>query len=308
MFIDRLVSYLEQNMDVNSTKLVNILMSCEVFNVDNISEYYWQNTRNDWHIINDFPNVAPVFPQMFLEWKIPQKVCVNGETRISSFSPICGYLIDSQIMNSKIKQECEHIYQINIPDNVKWLCAGTEYIESPNGPVPIITNLWWVKFNGECWLPPYLNHNDMFLYPIISANKAITESINKGTMDHGEALNIPFFTLCFLHCKNVSIRTIGYPESLNTRRIKRGRHPLLTYHILDIEPMKKTLSSVGSSKEKGIQHAMHICRGHFKDFSKGKGLFGKHKDIYWWESYVRGNIKNGISLKDYNVKLNEGNI
>ncbi len=39
----------------------------------------------------------------------------------------------------------------------------------------------------------------------------------------------------------------------------------------------------------------------FKDFSKGKGLFGKYKDVFWWDSQVRGRVDQGVVLKDYAI-------
>jgi hypothetical protein len=46
---------------------------------------------------------------------------------------------------------------------------------------------------------------------------------------------------------------------------------------------------------------MHICRGHFKDFTE-KGLFGdqKMKGTFWWHSYVRG-TPHRVMFKDYNI-------
>ena len=42
-------------------------------------------------------------------------------------------------------------------------------------------------------------------------------------------------------------------------------------------------------------------RGHFKDYSV-KGLFGKYKKVYWWDSQVRGEVIGGVVDKDYRVK------
>jgi hypothetical protein len=42
-------------------------------------------------------------------------------------------------------------------------------------------------------------------------------------------------------------------------------------------------------------------RGHFKDYSV-KGLFGRYKGVYWWDSQVRGEVNGGVVDKDYRVK------
>lgn len=47
--------------------------------------------------------------------------------------------------------------------------------------------------------------------------------------------------------------------------------------------------------------AMHTCRGHFADYRKGKGLFGKLKGLYWINSHVRGSEEHGVVEKDYAV-------
>ena len=76
----------------------------------------------------------------------------------------------------------------------------------------------------------------------------------------------------------------------------------MTFKTLEIEPMKRILRTEGQSEKTGLRQALHICRGHFKDYSKGGGLFGKYKGLYWWESQVRGSVSEGTIVKDYSVK------
>lgn len=82
---------------------------------------------------------------------------------------------------------------------------------------------------------------------------------------------------------------------------ERKGTPLLDYRVLNIEPMKRVLRSEGGLEEAGPRVALHICRGHFKDYRDGPGLFGKHKSVYWWEGSVRGSLVRGKVEKDYQV-------
>ena len=75
----------------------------------------------------------------------------------------------------------------------------------------------------------------------------------------------------------------------------------MTFKTLEIEPMKRALKHEGQSETAGLKKALHICRGHFKDYSK-HGLFGKYKGLYWWDSHVRGSTEEGVVVKDYAVK------
>jgi hypothetical protein len=107
--------------------------------------------------------------------------------------------------------------------------------------------------------------------------------------------------ISFMHCKNVVVQSTEQPIKLQKSRERRGKLPLFTFNTLEIRPITKILKEEGESETKGLKYALHICRGHFKDFSTGKGLFGKHKGLYWWDSQVRGNIEIGAVIKDYNI-------
>lgn len=115
-----------------------------------------------------------------------------------------------------------------------------------------------------------------------------------------EELFIAFLATSFLHCKNVSVERHDSPS---TPRHKKNRTPHITpseYHILDIRPMKQILRSEGQIETQGMKQALHICRGHFKDFRE-RGLFGKHNGIYWWDQQVRGSAGIGTIHKDYQI-------
>lgn len=70
-------------------------------------------------------------------------------------------------------------------------------------------------------------------------------------------LTVPLFTLSLMRCKNITLEKI----------------PDTRYHNLLIFPI--------AGRDRQAQ--MTIRRGHFKDYRQGRGLFGKHHDLYWWE-------------------------
>jgi hypothetical protein len=59
-------------------------------------------------------------------------------------------------------------------------------------------------------------------------------------------------------------------------------------------------------RRRGLVHALHICRGHFKTFTEDAPLFGKRVGTYWWASQVRGKAEEGVVEKDYRVWLDQG--
>jgi hypothetical protein len=111
--------------------------------------------------------------------------------------------------------------------------------------------------------------------------------------------DIGLLTLSFLHCKNVQL----------TKEEKRCYHKInsnqkdIDYHTLDIKPMKEVLRKEGKSEETGIKKALHICRGHFRHYEEGRGLFGKYSGTFWVPQHVRGNKEYGQIMKNYNIEV-----
>lgn len=129
--------------------------------------------------------------------------------------------------------------------------------------------------------------------------------------DQLDALIHPMLTallmgLTLAHCKNVELVSQEPPDKLSNRAMKHyGKH-LIKYHILKVNPLRTVVHVDGGEDNPEKSKESHskpltIFRGHFKDFRDGKGLFGKYKEIYWWDQHVRGNEENGVVIKDYAV-------
>jgi len=115
--------------------------------------------------------------------------------------------------------------------------------------------------------------------------------------------------ISFLHCRNVSTEDHVPPAKLNKAYRRRHGRPLVRYKTLAIEPMKQVLRKQGQIESQGLSKALHICRGHFKDYRASAGLFGKHKGLFWWDMHARGAPDHGAVVKDYAIKLpNSGEV
>ena len=109
--------------------------------------------------------------------------------------------------------------------------------------------------------------------------------------------------ISFMHCKNVAVREVEPPEGQSKRWIKKRGEPLATYHVLEIGPMRAALEGEGESGSRGLKHALHVCRGHFKTFDEEAPLFGKTTGTFWWADQVRGRAEEGEVVKDYEVRV-----
>lgn len=106
--------------------------------------------------------------------------------------------------------------------------------------------------------------------------------------------------LMLLGCTNIGTEKHAPPVALNKKRQKAGKQPLLTYHTLVLKP-------VGRHQESIPRHlwnnCIHLMRGHFKTYTDEKPLFGRITGRFWWQPAVRGKNKDGVVMKDYEVRI-----
>lgn len=207
-----------------------------------------------------------------------------------------------------------------------WFCTATAFSETPNGTVTEEPAFPDGSLIGPLGVWSYLV--DKYGYVLgepsfsLPANPEWVRSLDPNwdraqhQMVHitkrlqqntGATLYFPaFLAVSLMHCKNVVMGTVKPPPKLNKKHIKKGHRPLITYRTLEIEPMKKVLRHEGGADQTGISQALHICRGHFKDYrGSEKGLFGKYKGLWWWDQHLAGKAEHGTVVKDY-VELAPG--
>ncbi len=112
----------------------------------------------------------------------------------------------------------------------------------------------------------------------------------------------PLLAISFMHARNAELRLTEPPERLARAWGKRHRaRPLRRYYVLDVEPLRRRLDSEGQAQSRGLRHALHVCRGHFKTYTEDAPLLGRHVGTYWWPAVVRGRATEGRVEKDYRV-------
>lgn len=113
-------------------------------------------------------------------------------------------------------------------------------------------------------------------------------------------------TVSFVHCRNVSLREVKAGAERRSKKRRSSRPPRRTYHVLDIEPMKRILEAEGRVSSNGLGKALHIVRGHFKTYTEEAPLLGRHTGQFWFPSHLRGRASEGRVDKDYSVRLSVG--
>lgn len=257
------------------------LAGAYVVKADNVYEYFSEQIHgNEWKgSEKTIPLVAPIFPKYFVEF-------TNGD---NNFGVLFKEKIDRAYCE---KMDCEWHMEADLFIGNKF--HDPYMYKTVKFHIPLTKSIFYfVDKTGRYRLFDEAG-NDVSEKMIMKTSKELCDI---------DELSYPFFvgllTTSFCHCKNVVDLEHGGKKPGMSRRRNRST-PKYKYHVLKIEPMKKILRTEGNIEENGLMKALHICRGHFKDY-RDKGLFGKHKDIYWWDAHVKGSIAGGIVDKDYRI-------
>lgn len=360
MLIDRILKQFsvqlrkKEGLGPKGEFLRSSLLEAQVFLVQNVCQYLYEETEQEEFSMEGFPNLAPPFPTMFFEWGRPRysrSTETGFRTADQAFGDIqrMGALMLASDVTAQMVQDTTSLHmlyglmmRIKLCDDEGWrrlvaafgrepraeevasaivgrggsaalgqivqelkdkTCEGIEktdlrwnialytFLETKRREITCLPYIegWGLRGDGTFLSGTY---TEAIFDPSLQAQQQ--------TFSLGVHL-VPCMATSFMHCKNVSDITVSPSERQNRARIKDGKDPLVSYQVLEIHPMRQVLREEGDVEAQGLRKALHICRGHFKDYQRGSGLFGKAHGLYWWESHVRGALSQGIAAKDYRV-------
>lgn len=313
--IDKLLLHKFTGSDFGQAK--KALKNSEVIVIDNVSRFFFEVSEKEQWKLTDYPSLAPPFETFFMEFKAPSIINSHGKitetpSRNRGMEIGCLFIvIDSNRLPSDLSEEMSYVHRkIKESSDIRWTFTCLPFISNQARILePKCAWTFMVNTDGSVLLdekgePSFITAIDQ---DSVSRMAGFHNLPHEYAMQHfrdmaGFVLDPCLLALSFMHCKNVTIQRDSQSPTLAKAYQKKHGKPLSRYYTLDIEPMKKVLRTDGNSEKTGLKQALHICRGHFKNFSKGKGLFGKYKGLYWWDSMVRGSVSEGIVDKDYAVK------
>ena len=107
------------------------------------------------------------------------------------------------------------------------------------------------------------------------------------------------FAIGLLHCKNIVQIEKGGKNPNVTHRRQRSKGT--KHYILDVVPARNIKRTEYEHPLKGSPQRIHFRRGHFKEYTMDKPLFGKYVGTFWWEAHVAGSKDIGEIKKDYRI-------
>jgi hypothetical protein len=293
----------------------NDIKNSVIFNVDEIAKYYWQSEKVDWNIMKgDFPNIAPPYEDFLMQYMIPKGkiIAEEGEINVEDEEHYAFRFVARKL-------EPDETYTVEdktIVPEVKWLLGFQLYVYLPTYDAVKRDDTRFtigIDETGRA-IPIWGDVTQPMLIDISNEHKELFYDVEyrRKWVDTIFALLHPcLLAISFLHTKNtviVSSQTLRKNMSHSQKRRegkRRGGEPYYDYHVLDIRPLREILRSEGVEHNSGIAKAAHLRRGHFRDYTEGRGLFGKIHSLLWFDStFVKGT---GKVDKEYNIKPPEEN-
>lgn len=262
-----------------------------VFVVDNVARYYYQVSDQDvWTFAGgDFPNLAPPFSLFWLEFRKPSTVNKGGSiSRLDGPAKAVGAFVHSERTDDGWKMSLAIVPEVRGFGPVGPIGMVVMSLDREGAYVVEGTPIMTTGHRGVRVAVP-------------DAERLETEDRDVVTTSCVDVAKPLCLAISFMHCKNVKAREVVPPEPLSKKWEKKHGRPQVTYKVLDIDPMKKTLESEGGASTNGLKKALHICRGHFAHYPDG--LFNRGEpETVWRPQHVRGSASEGAVVKDYNVK------
>ena len=280
-----------------ATRVMPLLADLQipVLLIDNVADYYATGTGQEyWSLDRDFPNLAPPFTHFWCEHRLPRRMHSDdrGDTDMST---ILGK--DARLGVLFLAATPDQIKGEGMPEDTRWVYWMDLFIHydhdkgarpyGPHGSIFLAVDKDG-RVLGRAWMQSYAGQE---------SNEIMKAFI---TWLHPSLLAI-----CFLHCKNVTITEETVPKPLARKHHARTGQWPTKYKTLVIEPLKQILRTQGGAGAgNGLATAMHICRGHFRDYRQGAGLFGKYHALVWTPMTVRGTKgKGGTPPREVRIKL-----
>ena len=271
----------------NTRVAANVIAKSTIVKATNVAEYFFSQDKKTFDS-SDFPNVAPPFMDVFIEWEVTPGMSWIFDSESEQPCTQCGTLLQWRPIigiSSKDSVKFGEIFGEKI-DAAKWILCARNFLSlggsaaSDCVPIYILVDHRGTPIKGKSYLIRKTTDDD-------------------NTIQHAwRVAVVSLLSVSFMHCKNV-IRTDA--EGPPDKWLRRQKQPKLRYHVLQIDPMKEVLRREGGSETNGLKKALHICRGHFATYTDEKPLFGRSTGTFWKPAHVRGSSKEGVVVKDYAV-------
>jgi hypothetical protein len=264
------------------------------FDVQNVFEWAKNDRTNDGWVINvgprgDIYTLVPPYPSLWMEF-----VSIIKDEGLPDEKHKWGVYVTS-----------ERDYSESLP-KPNWFVSMRFWRDSRNTLIDMGNSSFAVDEEGRIIDNYYGSNGSMYFER--SNDMKIRNIEWRMAMEICEVpLAVAMAAISLSNTNGIVYQDTIIPPKIRKKRAKNG-YPNIQFKTLGLEPLKSKCRkryAENPNGAKSLELALHLVRGHPKDYRKS-GLFGdpNKKGIYWWGAHARGNENNGIIVKDYEINTN----
>lgn len=294
LLYDRLLLYLK------GTEFAVMLDGATILQNHDALRAVWEDGTQ----IDELPSLAPVYPRMFVETRLPFffKKEVYGGVLLEATECPDGDL-PFPIAPLRLAEDARP----------RWVLAVLAFVDPKTYPhrVPFAESLIILDERGQSiplateqsgivglcatWLSEATNYYVQSVYAVAG------DYIPPGTMEEfaEQLVDSALLTLGLLHIKNIETVDME-PNRQESRKFeKHYGQPLARYKVLKVTGKGGGAGTVIGGN--GAHLPLHWCRAHFRTYTDAAPLFGRLTGTFYVPPHLRGSSAYGEVLKDYKV-------
>ncbi len=272
------------------------------FDVTNVAEYYYHHPKEYWMIGDDFPNPKPPFESMWVEYRYPRNTWSKeaGGVRIKAYDngliPYFGCFVSTKM---EFAPQRDHILMTARKPETPGeygMFGGVWYVDQREKQAVKFADSVAMRFDLDAD-----GNIDKFFFPEFMGKD------NEERSSYAYFFHPVLMAFSFRNCKNIEVVQVSAARELQKARVRRGKLPLMSYHVINVLKFGKSYRSTSRQVESdGTNVALHIRAGNFarygERYKRGK-LFGKYEGMFWRPQVVVGSAERGVSTHDYAAKI-----
>lgn len=272
------------------------LRGSEIYDISNVAALVRQRGMTPEDIAGELACLAPPFIKIWMEWDIGSV----GPHPARRMGVSIQFVTREQMLSLNVSDPTiGKWFKQGTSLGLKWALMLREFVEFKPQPDmflgtvrgPYSDTLIPLGERGEILGPPGRE-----LWPNVTAREG------KVIADHA---SVALYALALLNCDNVTDETHAPPAKLNKSRKKKGKQPLVRYKTIKIDPFATHAPARGASTGTGGKVARHKRAGGIRDYTQGKGLFGRVHGRFYFGPCLVGDANEGIVISDYSIEPSE---
>jgi hypothetical protein len=282
MLIDELM-LIQPKPKSRAAVLWRYLPEAQVYRIDDVARFVERTRITPGRTLDttkEIPNVAPLAPVTWVEWNTIGLKWEKTHCRMGAL-----------------------VVYYEVPEDHEFYDSGKWYIEM----IPF-------KYTVD----DYITYPDFSLLALVAKDGTIVmlrhvpdDDVERSSISEKQSGMVTLETyfaltgICFAHCRGVRATEHRQPRQQRRARQRANQPPLFDYRTIDIGPAVGILRKEGHIERNGIAVALHLCRGHFRNYTDEAPLFGKYTGTVYIPMHLRGRDVTRTIIHDYRVRAND---